>query len=276
MKGYSAKQVAQLLEVPLSRVHGFVRAGFLTPARDAGALSFTFQDLVLLRTAKGLCDAQVAPARVKRALRKLRDQLPEGRPLTAVAISAEGNRVIVRDGRTRWNPESGQALFDFEVRDLERKVAPLAEQAARRARASQVERSADEWFALGCELEVGAPAEALAAYRHAVERDPTYADAWINLGRIAHEAGDLDQAETCYRQALSARQGDSIASFNLGLVLQSRGRDQAAIAAFELAIDADPQCADAHYNAARLYERIGQQAAALRHLSEYKKLTDHR
>ncbi len=276
MKGYTAKQVAVLLELPVSRVHGFVRAGFLSPERsDDGSLSFSFQDLVLLRTAKGLVDAHVAPLRVKRALKKLREQLPEGRPLTAVAISAEGNRVVVRDGRTRWNPESGQALLDFEVRELERKVAPLAEAAAKKARA-QTERSADEWFALGCELEIGAPIDALDAYRRAVGLDPTHADAFINLGRMSHEAGDLDEAERCYRCALDARSGDAIAAFNLGLILQTRGRVHEAIAAFEQALIADPQCADAHYNAARLYERLGQETAALRHLRAFKKLTDGR
>jgi tetratricopeptide (TPR) repeat protein len=275
--GYTAKEVALLLELPVSRVHAFVRAGFLSPERAGdGALSFSFQDLVLLRTAKGLCDANVAPTRVKRALKKLKDQLPEGRPLTAVAISAEGNKVVVRDGRVRWNPESGQALLDFEVRELERKVAPLAEAAAKKAKTVQTERSADEWFALGCELEIGAPVDALDAYRHAVGIDPLHADAWVNLGRMAHETGALDEAERCYRAALDARTGDAIAAFNLGLVLQSRGADQDAIVAFEQALVADPQCADAHYNAARLYERMGEQTAALRHLRAFKKLTDGR
>src|SRR5689334_724320 len=106
--GYSAREVARLLGLSTAQVRAYVRSGFLSPARGPrGALSFSFQDVVLLRTAKGLMGARIAPARVRRALRKLQQQLPSGRPLTGVAIAAEGNRIVVRDGGSRWNPESG-------------------------------------------------------------------------------------------------------------------------------------------------------------------------
>ena len=41
----------------------------------------------------------------------------------------------------------------------------------------------------------------------------------------------------------------------------------------DLAITADPAAADAHFNLARLYEKAGQDAAAIRHLKAYRKLT---
>src|SRR5438094_9924877 len=114
MGGYGAREVAKMLGLSVSEVRAYVRAGFLEPTRGPrGELRFSFQDLVLLRTAKGLISQNVAPARVRKALRKLRAQLPDGRPLSGVHISAEGNRIVVRDGRTRWQPESGQALLDF-------------------------------------------------------------------------------------------------------------------------------------------------------------------
>jgi tetratricopeptide (TPR) repeat protein len=45
-----------------------------------------------------------------------------------------------------------------------------------------------------------------------------------------------------------------------------------AIAAYRRAIALDEQLADAHYNLSRLYEKIGQRQAALRHLSAYRDL----
>jgi FkbM family methyltransferase len=48
------------------------------------------------------------------ALRGLRDQLPDGRPLTGVRIAAEGEQIVVHDGSAAWHPESGQAIFDFQ------------------------------------------------------------------------------------------------------------------------------------------------------------------
>ncbi|HZS37195.1 MAG TPA: tetratricopeptide repeat protein [Polyangia bacterium] len=274
MKGYSAREVATLIGLTAAQVRSYVRAGFLSPERDPrGELVFSFQDVVLLRTAKGLVDARIAPRRVKRVLGKLRDQLPSGRPLTGVSIGAEGNKVVVRDGSVRWNPESGQALFDFDVAALARKVAPIVERQARAARDDEAEQTAEDWFDLGAQLEVCAPAEARDAYRRATELDPHHADAHVNLGRLLHEARELEAAEAHYRLALDARPDDATAAFNLGVVLEDLGRAADAIAAYRQTLAADETNADAHYNISRLYERAGEETAAIRHLKRYRKLT---
>ena len=115
MSGYGAQEVAKMLGLSLGQVRAWVRAGFLEPERGPrGELRFSFQDLVLLRTAKGLVAAHVPSRRVRQALARLKHQLPSGRPLTAVRILADGKRIIARDGRELWNPESGQALLDFD------------------------------------------------------------------------------------------------------------------------------------------------------------------
>src|SRR5947207_7251974 len=158
MSGYGAREVAKMLGVSVSQVRAYVRAGFLEPTRGPrGELRFSFQDLVLLRTAQGLVSARIPPRRVRSALRKLKEQLPEGRPLRAVHIRAEGDRIIVGDGDARWSPESGQVLFDFGARELARKVAPLR---------PSFEDPAD-WYERGCDLEESSPGDARDAYRRA-------------------------------------------------------------------------------------------------------------
>src|SRR6478609_6510953 len=117
--GYSTKDAAALLGLSATQVRSYVRAGFLSPPQGPrGEYSFSFQDLVLLRTAKALLAARVPRRRVRLSLQNLRGQLPDGRALTGVRISAQGHQVVVRDGGELWNPESGQALFDFEVAAL--------------------------------------------------------------------------------------------------------------------------------------------------------------
>lgn len=271
---YSTKEVAKLLNLSEARVRGFVSAGFLTPERDVrGGMLFSFQDVVLLRTAKGLVEARVPARHVKQSLRKLKSQLPSGRPLTGVSISTDGTRIVVRDGSSRWVPETGQSLFDFEVRPIAEKIAPIAARAASAAKKREGELSADEWFDLGCELELNAPAEARDAYRRAVELDPHYADAHTNLGRLLHEAGQLPAAEAHYLLALAADAHSETAHFNLGVVLEDAGRFEDAIAAYTRMLALAPAYADAHFNLARLHERLGHRAAALRHLKEYKSLS---
>ena len=56
--GYSTKDVAALLGLSAAQVRSYVRAGFLSPRQGPrGEYYFSFQDLVLLRTAKGLLAA---------------------------------------------------------------------------------------------------------------------------------------------------------------------------------------------------------------------------
>src|SRR6478672_7902412 len=124
--GYSTKDVAALLGLSTTQVRSYVRAGFLSPPQGArGEYSFSFQDLVLLRTAKALLASRVPRRRVRLALQNLREQLPQERALTGVRISAQGHHVVVRDGADVWNPESGQAFFDFELAELAREAATL-------------------------------------------------------------------------------------------------------------------------------------------------------
>ena len=277
MQGYTAKEVARMLDLSVAQVRSFVRAGFLEARRGRrGEYRFSFQDLVLLRTAKGLQAANVPPRRLRTALRRLRQQLPQGQPLSAVQIEAHGDRLVVRRGDTGWNPESGQAEFDFEVAELVQKAAPHAQRALEEAQRATVELTPEEWFELGFELEAAAPQHARAAYLAALERKPSLVDARINLGRMLQLAGEVHLAEAHFRIALTYQPANATALFNLGVALEDQGRLADARPAYAAAISADPTFADAHFNLARLLEQVGENQAALRHLKTYRKLIDGR
>jgi len=266
MWGYRTRDVARLLGVSEARVRGWARAGLVEPRRGRrGELRFRFQDLVLLRAAAGLTAARVGPGRVRRALARLRRQLPAGHELASMSIAADGRQVVVSDGRSRWQPESGQVLLDFEVRDVASRAAPLL-------RREPAGLDAESWYQWGCDLEDGAPEQAREAYRRALRLDPGHAHARLNLGRLLHEAGDAAAAEAEYRGALAARPGDATALFNLGVALGDQGRSEEALEAYERALESDPGLADAHHNAAALCERIGRRAAAIRHLRACRRL----
>lgn len=271
--GYTTQDTANLLGLAPGQVRSFVHSGFLAPRRGKrGEWRFSFQDLVLLRAAKGLVAARIPGRRVRGALGRLRDQLPSGRPLTAVRILADGNRIVVRDETTLWNPESGQTLLDFDVADLVREAAPLSRRSAAEARSREEELNAEDWYQLGCELDLVAPDEAVDAYERALQLDGEHADVHLNLGRLRHERGELAAAERHYQQALRVRPGDATAAFNLGVVFQDSGRIDEAVAAYEAALAADESCADAHFNLAGLLEKRGNLFAALQHLMAYRKL----
>jgi tetratricopeptide (TPR) repeat protein len=269
--GYSTRDVARLLDLTVGEVRRLGRAGFVSTRRGPrGALRFSFQDLVLLRTAAGLLRSRVPAARIRRALARLRAGLPEGRSLASVHVAADGRDVVVREGGRAWRPDSGQLLLDFDVADLARRVAPLVREAARARGPGALD--AEGFYAWGCDLEPGAPAEARTAYERALAIDPTHPGANLNLGRLLHEKGDLPGAEVRYRRALASPAHEGTAAFNLGVLLEDRGRDADALEAYARAVRADPALADAHFNASRVLERMGRKKEALRQLGAYRRL----
>lgn len=275
MKAYSTREVAELLGLPVARIRALVRSGLINPQRAGKRLQFSFQDLVLLRTAQGLAAADVPQRRVWRALKALGEQLPADRPLSAVRVQIEGDRVIVRDSNTTWEPESGQTVLDFAVRDLGRKVAPLARDSIREA--LHTAETADEWFQAALDSEqIGATGDAETAYRKVVELDRGHVAARINLGRLRHVARALAEAEALYREALAIEPDHPTARFNLGVVLEDRGATGEAIREYCEAARLDPRVADVHYNLARLYQQSGDEQAALRHFSRFRALTRDR
>jgi tetratricopeptide (TPR) repeat protein len=267
LKGYTTRDAARVLGLTVAQVRRFARDGFLTPP-------FSFKDLVILRAAKGLVAARIPTTRIRRALRKLRAQLPRGRSLAELRITAEAERIVVSDGEATWSPESGQTQFDFSVSDLVTRAAPVARRVARVARQSADDLSAGDWYEMGLELEVVDPEEARDAYRRALELDTQHADAHVNLGRLLHADDRVAEAERHFRQALAAEPEHATAAFDLGIALEDLRRPADAIDAYRRALAVDPRLADAHYNLARLYERQGKKAAALRHWSAYGRLTE--
>jgi len=256
-----------MLGMSPAQIRAFATKGFLDPERGPqGELRFGFHDLILLRTAGELSSARIPQRKVRRALERLREQLPEGQSLTGVRITADGDQVVVRDGAALWNPESGQSLFDFSVAELTEKTVPLT------PRPAHDDTSAEDWYQLGCEREFSSASEAKEAYERAIRIDPTHADAHVNLGRLLHEEGAASEAERHYRAAMNAHPDHETAAFNLGVALEDLGRSDDALDAYQRAIAIDPSNADAHYNLAGIYERRGEKQAALRHLKAYRSL----
>jgi len=272
---YTTGDVARILELTPGQVRRYVRAGVLDPKRGPRReLRFSFQDVVFLKAARGLLAARLPSRRVRKALEKLREQVRNRRGMSGFQITVEGKRIVATDGRHRWQPESGQIVFDFGVADLARRAAPTARRAFRQAKEERdAPLTAEQWYEWGCELEAAVPEEAREAYRHALALDPAHADALVNLGRLLHEDGDAAAAERLYRRALESRPEDATAVFNLGVALEDLGRRGEALEAYERAVALSPENADAHFNAATLCETLGQTADALRHLKEYRLLT---
>ena len=269
MTHFTTRDAAKIVELPEQQIRSCVRAGFLLPVRGPGRrFRFTFQDLLLLKTTKGLLDSRIPLKRIRRMLASLKRQLPDDRHLTSLTIYADGSRVVAWDGAARWQPDSGQFLFNFEVQAVAEQVALPPAPAAAPAPAL----TAKEWFHLAAELEGSSPEEAQRAYHQALELDPTLSDAHVNLGCLYQEAKKPVQAEAHYRAAIQHAPADPIPYFNLAALLDDLGRADEAMRAYRHAIEHDPDWADAHYNLGLLYEALGKRSEAIRHLRKARTL----
>ncbi|MBV8208828.1 MAG: tetratricopeptide repeat protein [Burkholderiaceae bacterium] len=267
MRSYGVRDVEKMLHLPRRTIRAMVAAGFVNPARGMrNSLQFSFQDLIVLRAAQALADASVPAHRIMRALRQLRRQLPDTMPLSGLSIGAVGDQVVVRDGSHQRQVESGQYVLDFEG-DPDGSLSVIERGRPPGGTASE------DWFARAATLERQSLEAAANAYGQAIALDPERIDARVNLGRLLHEAGRHRQAERVYREAIAACGPDPLLLYNLGVLLGDAGRIGEAIETYRHALRRDPTLGDAHYNLALLYERLGRAKDAIRHMSEYRRLT---
>ncbi|HEY0710008.1 MAG TPA: tetratricopeptide repeat protein [Polyangia bacterium] len=277
---YTVREVATVLGVKPSRLRGYLRAGLISPQRgERGELRFSFQDLVLLRKAEGLVGSRIAPRRVHDALLRTRAHLGDGVPLSRVQFEADGQSIVASDGTQRWEPSSGQVLFQFTPTggEPQGEMHELRQPKAAAPPPSPEGLTAEQHYERGYAYEeAGNDASAIEEYRRALQKDAAHADAHVNLGRLLHESGKPFEALEHYRAALTTRPQDGTAAFNLGVALEDLNRTDEAISAYQSSIDVDPSNADAHYNVARLFEQSGNSESAIRHLLIYRQLTRKR
>jgi tetratricopeptide (TPR) repeat protein len=192
-----------------------------------------------------------------------------------VRIFADGRQVVVRDGASAWEPDTGQMMLLFDVGELARAAGVVVPMSARRSRRSRARgASATALFERALRLEDKDRKGACDAYQLALELDPSLSDAWVNLGRLVHEDGRVAEATSHYRRALQVAPSDPVAHYNLALALEDQGDIPGAVRQYREALRSDAGFADAHFNLGRLLDRLGQRSQAVQHLVAYKQLTD--
>lgn len=270
MQAYSMREVQALLGISRTVITALIAAGVISPRRGARReYRFSFQDVVLLRTAQSLREARIPTRHITRSLRRLQG-LGDGRPPTGMRVTAVGGDVAVQDRHGRWQIDSGQFMLDLD--DGAPARAPGDVVALRHAARTDDSVDAGEWFARGVALEHDRPDRAEAAYRHAVAQAPDFLDAWLNLGCLLCDHGRIAEAIDAYRVALRYLPAQPLLHFNLGVALEDAGADREALDSYHACIALAPDFADAHYNAARLHEALGDPHRAIRHYNQYRKL----
>jgi tetratricopeptide (TPR) repeat protein len=285
MHVYGTRDLQRLLGIGPSAVRSFIRAGHVKPRKGArGRLQFSFQDLIILRTARTLSGANVPTRRLNRCLKQLREALPANMPLSGLSITAIGDQVAVREGRQHWDTQSRQYLLALEVSVEAGEVQLIARDTTVSDTADSDTADSDtadsdtadsddgtSHYDTAYDLETDNPEAAIAAYRRCLAANTGHLEARANCGRLLHLAGRLVDAEKIYREA---PEPDATVLFNLAVLLEDSGREDEAMQVYRRTLELDPELADAHFNLARLHERAGNQRESFRHLLAYKRAID--
>jgi tetratricopeptide (TPR) repeat protein len=269
MHPYGAGDVERLLHLSKGTLRALVNAGFVSPSRGArNTWRFSFQDLIVLRTAQALVEANVPRRRITRSLKQLREYLPSSMPLSGLSIGAVGERVVVKEGAAKWQADTGQYLLAFEGDPASGSLSVVDQPTPAELDESELPTP----FEKAVFMEQIDEAAAVRAYQSIIAEDPSHIDARVNLGRLLHESGEYERAERAYREALDVCGDDAVLYFNLAVLLEERTRVRESMQAYEAALRVYTDMADAHYNLSLLYKRIGRARDALRHMGEYKRL----
>jgi tetratricopeptide (TPR) repeat protein len=285
---YSVRDAARLFGLAESRLRYWIQAGFLRPSvRQGGRFYYTFADLVGIKAAVELLGAGIPMVRVRRALDGLRGSLPnQVAPTSRLRVMSDGETMVVVEDGSAYEPISGQLVMSFALSSLGGHLARLGSvqdapaghdasdavpiESACESTVPQEAPSPYQLFLAGCRAEEAGDAEqAERCYRQALELEPSLAAAHTNLGNLAHRRGALDEARRAYQRALDLDPEQPEARFNLANLHDEMGETDLALAELLAVCSRHPSFADAHYNLGLLLYRLGSLAQARHHLSQY-------
>lgn len=269
---YTRDEVCRLLGIREAVLEDWEEHGFVARAEQ-----YAFKDLVALKTLRQLRARRMPAARIRLILESLRSKLRHvADPLQELKIFTDGRRLAVQVDGHKMEPLTGQLLLDFDQDEL-RRLLEFPSRRAENTLAQEMEhrmREAEQWFERAVEMEqVGAPPEQIAAaYEKALERDPDAPAPHVNLGTLYFHMKQWKQAEAHYRAAIALRPRYALAWFNLGNLHEELRDPDLALECYLKALEADAQFADAHYNAALIYQSRHDILNAMRHWQQYLKL----
>jgi tetratricopeptide (TPR) repeat protein len=140
-----------------------------------------------------------------------------------------------------------------------------------------------EWFQRGLDhTNAGRHAQAVAAYRIALAKDSTNADAWNNSGWSLGKLGFLQQSVSALEHAIRLRPDYTLARNNLAWAkaqipaaafqrafqLHTSGREREAIPIYRALLEQNPGWINVHYNLGHALMSIGQCDAAIPELEK--------
>ena len=258
-----------MLDISEQQLRGWQRQGFISASEN-----FSFSDLIALRALQKLRENRIPSKQIGRALVSLKQKLSDvSSPLSELKIISHGRSITVHIAGQKMEAITGQMLFDFDAAEIS-SVRAFPQSAKSNRSVKSDEKQAELWFQRGLEMEEAGspPADAIEAYKKAVELNPSAAGALVNLGTIHYHLHKFKEAADYYQKAIDVDPRYSLAHFNLGNLCDEQGQFDRAFEHYGTALKLNPDYADAHYNVALLCEQTGDFLKATKHWKAYLKV----
>ena len=259
---FSTRTAARILAVTPERIRYWVKRNLVRPLNLGGRnYRFAFNDLLEMRMAKELLSTRQHIDPIQRTLERVRTLVDPERSVTSLKLVNDEGRIVVRDGPSLIEAETGQLIFDFERSYQPGKVEDGFGPARVRERFEEARRVADE-----------DPLKALTIYSELVGREPGNFEAHIRLATLLEREGDLSGALRHLLGAAAIIPASAEVHLKLGLLYRKKEEYQNALLSFQRTLECDPANVEAHRNAAEMYEAAGRKRDSQRHLSAIHRL----
>ncbi|OGP95640.1 MAG: hypothetical protein A2157_09205 [Deltaproteobacteria bacterium RBG_16_47_11] len=120
---------------------------------------------------------------------------------------------------------------------------------------------------------LGDTKNAFGAYQKATEINPRYEKGYNNLGLLFLLEGRYEEALEVFRKALAINANHIESHINLGILLKKKGQWENAIESYQKALAIDPLHRETHYNMALLYEQLENWDLAISHFQQFIQLS---
>ena len=265
------------------QIQNVARRGLISPLKKEHnrSLQLSFQDILVLRKIGQWISAHCSFQSILAQLCDIVAYCQPTQSLSALNVTTIGPYLVIKERGFYQHITSGQTFLNFDV-DYDNELSSvlhfpvkseppsifatditLPEVDLERI-LSQDELTSDDWFNLGIQFEsLNEIVRARSAYRNAIGLDQNNVDAYINLGRLLQLDDKYRDAKKLYEKVLHLRPENELANYNLGTLFDMLDEFELAVRYYQRA----PNMAMAHHNLARIYEQLGNDVKAARHLT---------
>lgn len=114
---------------------------------------------------------------------------------------------------------------------------------------------------------------ALGFYQKSIEVNPRYEKGYNNLGTLLFLRGYYKEAQEAFGKALALNPDNIESHINLGILFKKKGEFGKAIESYQKALAINPLHGETHYNIALLYEQLENLELAVNHYQQFVQLS---